>query len=384
MLDDQFLDQPFDNYERLVTLSGLVRGAELLPEHWVLDVGGHPGSIARLLGTGRVVTADLPPAGNSPYVRASGVRLPFKDRAFAVALCSDVLEHVAPEQRDQFLAELYRVSSQWILVSGPFNTPCVQIAEQLAYELDQRSPTDTSLWLAEHLSQGLPDLQQTWAAFERMGGKCIAAPSGNLLFWFVLMGCKSLFENVLPAAQALKRFMPLFNRHFAGLEQKVTSSNSPAGPWKQSGAAPSGVPSDLSAAPEAHALPNAAPAYRHVLMISRDGRFPPVWRSQPHFRAATEIPEQDPDSEGRLRALHSVLSELTTALQDTLRSDRVAALHPEAAYVDKLERIVEQQEQELRKLRAISPMPSAAPPQPASLPGKFKLKLRKILGNPDD
>ncbi|HEX3691880.1 MAG TPA: class I SAM-dependent methyltransferase [Solirubrobacteraceae bacterium] len=90
--------------------------AGLGPQARVLDVGcGRLGLRAlepRLDITG-VDLADRPDYPG-PFVHADAARgLPFADGEFDLAYCSSVIEHVAPQQRAAFAAELRRVARGW-------------------------------------------------------------------------------------------------------------------------------------------------------------------------------------------------------------------------------------------------------------------------------
>ena len=51
-----------------------------------------------------------------PFVRADATQgLPFGDREFDLVYCSSVIEHVAPERREDFAAELRRVGRGWMV-----------------------------------------------------------------------------------------------------------------------------------------------------------------------------------------------------------------------------------------------------------------------------
>jgi ubiquinone/menaquinone biosynthesis C-methylase UbiE len=50
-------------------------------------------------------------------VKADGCALPFRDNSFDVVMSTETLEHVPPERQEQFLDELYRVSSRLVFVT---------------------------------------------------------------------------------------------------------------------------------------------------------------------------------------------------------------------------------------------------------------------------
>jgi SAM-dependent methyltransferase len=84
----------------------------------ILDVGC--GAIGlRALEPGRRITgvdiADQP-GYPGPFVRADAAAgLPFGDDEYDLVYCSSVIEHVAPERREAFAAELRRVARGWFV-----------------------------------------------------------------------------------------------------------------------------------------------------------------------------------------------------------------------------------------------------------------------------
>jgi SAM-dependent methyltransferase len=93
--------------------------AELVPAGArVLDLGC--GAIGlRALEPGLDITGvdiEERPGYPGPFVRADAAQgLPFGDREFDLVYCSSVIEHVAPERREAFAAELRRVGRGWMV-----------------------------------------------------------------------------------------------------------------------------------------------------------------------------------------------------------------------------------------------------------------------------
>ena len=111
-------------------LDGLVGdiAADTRPATNPLEVGVGEGVIAQRLHRrfGRAVGLDLPDAGlreewrarpGPHYLHADAGRLPFRDGAFDLVVCVEVLEHL--RDPDAGLRELARVSSRHLLLSVP-------------------------------------------------------------------------------------------------------------------------------------------------------------------------------------------------------------------------------------------------------------------------
>jgi SAM-dependent methyltransferase len=107
-------------HERFFALTRLRPGAR------VLDVGC--GSIGlRALEPGLDVTGvdlDQRPDYPGPFVRADAAAgLPFADDEFDLVYCSSVIEHVPPQRRRAFAAEIRRVGRGWFVQTPAFSFP---------------------------------------------------------------------------------------------------------------------------------------------------------------------------------------------------------------------------------------------------------------------
>ena len=98
----------------------------LAPEARVLDIGcGRIGLRALepdldITGVDLVERPDYP----GPFVKADAtLRLPFADGEFDLVYCSSVIEHVAPQRREAFAAELRRVGRGWFVQTPAFSFP---------------------------------------------------------------------------------------------------------------------------------------------------------------------------------------------------------------------------------------------------------------------
>lgn len=66
----------------------------------------------------QIVWSSLTVHGEQPFVRASGLALPFLDRSFDLVLSNAVVEHVGGEREQRaFVAEHARVGRHWILTT---------------------------------------------------------------------------------------------------------------------------------------------------------------------------------------------------------------------------------------------------------------------------
>jgi SAM-dependent methyltransferase len=124
-------------HERFFALTRLSPGAG------VLDVGCGALGLRALEPQLAVTGVDLydQPAYPGPFVRADAAEgLPFADDEFELVYCSSVIEHVAPQQRAAFAAELRRVGRGWFVQTPAYSFP-----------LEPHSLLPGAHWLPERL-----------------------------------------------------------------------------------------------------------------------------------------------------------------------------------------------------------------------------------------
>lgn len=187
---DAQLARPIDQFQRYQLTASLVRSLGVPPGARILDVGGAPGPVEDFLPDYEVVVTDLDGDHAGRYVVADGSRLPFADRAFAAVVSLDTLEHVPPDRRAPFLSEALRVAEHAVVLSAPFASPDVVLAEKALREFIslRLSPTfPTAVWLQEHEDNGLPVLQETVASLGAGDWSSTSLASGYLPHWLATM-----------------------------------------------------------------------------------------------------------------------------------------------------------------------------------------------------
>lgn len=205
---------PFDQYQRYQSVR---RVADLISDGNrinVLDVGGWPGLIHEFLGSYKTVVVDAVETDIRDYIRADGALLPFFAHSFEMVACLDVLEHVEPDRRADFISELCRVSDGCIVMTAPFAGDYVTMAEQLLYDYVSRVfgefPT-----LREHLEYGLPQLSATERIFSEIGYVVRSYPSGNIFNWLIMMFIKHYVMAVLDEQKIQEEIDELYNMNFS-------------------------------------------------------------------------------------------------------------------------------------------------------------------------
>jgi len=205
-----FLQLNYDVGHRLRHMGELVHQLKLPQGAPLLDVGGHPGLLAKAFSDLNIFTTDIIPGGPDGYIQAAGDALPFADATFDVAIACDVLEHVPPSRREKFLEELLRVSRRAVIVAGPYATPGTQRAEAIALELLPES-YEARRWLVEHQAHGLPYLGEPMAIFAGQAHGIRVIPADTLSTWLVFFAAEAAAERQHLLAEDLRNFMGAHN-----------------------------------------------------------------------------------------------------------------------------------------------------------------------------
>jgi hypothetical protein len=197
---------PFDLYQRYQGVAELI---SVVAPGSLLDVGGYIGDADGHLAVSAdflsdpsdnrlVRSTDFRQCDHPDHLASEGTALPFPDSAFEAVVSLDVLEHIPPENRERFLAELERVARNWVVVAAPFHSAEAERAEQLLSSGVMRGHG----FLEEHRELGLPDAEAVRLHCEARGYRCWQVPNGNVDNWVLLQTLNALFFGSRSAAIA--------------------------------------------------------------------------------------------------------------------------------------------------------------------------------------
>jgi hypothetical protein len=154
-------------YARLID-----RNRELLdPANSVLEIGSGQHGIATYLKRPVTGIEPIPAASQCEWLtllQGDARSLPFADGQFGYVVCVDVLEHVPPQDRAQVISEMLRVAGKRLILSCPIRQHGEIGEAQLAAWFDARHGGRPD-WLAEHLTNGLPGLDELVSIFAGCG-----------------------------------------------------------------------------------------------------------------------------------------------------------------------------------------------------------------------
>jgi SAM-dependent methyltransferase len=151
---------------QVVRFAPVVELVRELPPGTLLDVGSGSVGLAPWLRGWDVtaVDASFDDYGAAEGPAHDGVRrvvgdareLPFEDRSFDVVVSLDMLEHVAPGDREQVLRELARVAGRRAIVACPAGAAALEADRRLAESYRGRGEPEPG-WIGEHIENGFPE-----------------------------------------------------------------------------------------------------------------------------------------------------------------------------------------------------------------------------------
>lgn len=139
----------------------------------ILDLGGYPGTLATTLREkypdSKIITADTLAEDQEGFVKLTGTKLPFEDKQFDLVVCTDVLEHIPPDSRTEFLQEAARVTKTHFLICFPFKQKASDLIETQLAETFEKLNGKPHPWLGEHREYGLPEFAFVASILEPFG-----------------------------------------------------------------------------------------------------------------------------------------------------------------------------------------------------------------------
>lgn len=220
---------PFDQYSRYLETSKIIEKIFKNKKIKVLDIGGlshlwHSKETFRLINhflpENETFTVDLKWNNESGFIQADSLKIPFKDSSFQAVCALDILEHIEKKQRNSFLNEIFRVSSDLVILSSPFLSKTTERAEKILKDFIKRALGVNQVELKDHLEKGLPDLRSTLNKIKKSSRDTFHFSLGNIENWLFFMTLRySLMHKF--SWIFINRFMDAyFNTHYYETEFK--------------------------------------------------------------------------------------------------------------------------------------------------------------------
>lgn len=215
---------PADLYSRN-TLYGLlienILAARKPEEHAhsmdILDVGGYEGKLGWFLPHHtRLTILDQKPApedAKTLHIQGDARRIPFPDGHFDLVISSDMLEHVAVQDRGTVLREMLRVSARHVILAAPFQSIYTEKAEEFINQQFLENAGQPHPFLKEHLEFGLPELDQVEQILAEQAVSYLKIGEGNIYNWYLQQLASGNRLLAPEAAGQINIFNEFFNEH---------------------------------------------------------------------------------------------------------------------------------------------------------------------------
>jgi len=153
---------PFDVYERHKFIGSFVPDAST-----ILDVGGSMSQLDKFSNPSKIVTADIKPPADIVY---DGKKIPVDNASYDIVTSIDVLEHVPPQFRTEFVKELNRIARKSVIISAPLGTKTHAQYEKEELANAEKKNKDIP-YLKEHIELGLPTPELISSFAKQYGGE---------------------------------------------------------------------------------------------------------------------------------------------------------------------------------------------------------------------
>lgn len=130
----------------------------------ILDVGGKDNALWAFLADENLpynLTAlDILPADERTkdykYIQGDATQMDFADNTYDCVISTDVLEHIPPEKKANFINECIRVAKDLIIIAAPFDSPITDYVEHSVNNFYKSFTNKDYIWLQEHFEVHKP------------------------------------------------------------------------------------------------------------------------------------------------------------------------------------------------------------------------------------
>ena len=157
----------FDQFQRYKTASFIIEQNRTDSILKVLEIGANEHkNLEKFLPTDEIQYLDIQLSdllkNDKQYILADATNMPeIETDSFDVVIALDVFEHIPKNLRNDFLDELNRVSKNIVVLASPYDELGVNKAEVRVNAYFKTKYGIDYSWLDEHISNGLPNLDET-------------------------------------------------------------------------------------------------------------------------------------------------------------------------------------------------------------------------------
>lgn len=157
------------------------------------DFGGNPGLFHNFLPSFDITVIDREPLDYPFHILFHTFNFAKKGQ-FDYTTAIDVLEHIIPEERTEFISKVFSVSRFGSIISFPAYDEKIHTAEKILFKFEKEFLKRENHYLAEHLQHPLPDNQEMEEVCRRESIPAMKIPNGWLPHWFYMMFLNLLKE----------------------------------------------------------------------------------------------------------------------------------------------------------------------------------------------
>ncbi|MNI10098.1 hypothetical protein D3C73_631960 [compost metagenome] len=187
------IDILFDQYQRYNNVTNIINSLRSSGQTFnILEVGANEHqNLEKFLPLDQITYLDiqLPDSlkDNPKYILGDATAMGFSDGYYDIVVALDVFEHIAEENREKFISEIHRVSSEFFVITAPFHSSEVVEAERRVNAVYKSIFNKDFIWLEEHMVNGLPDLKKLSAYLDSRGINYTIMSHGSLEIWEKMM-----------------------------------------------------------------------------------------------------------------------------------------------------------------------------------------------------
>lgn len=187
------MEYPFDQYQRYKNVQEIINELRKDDQSFrILEVGANEHrNLEFFLPKDQITYLDiqLPEhlLEDPQYILGDATAMNFEDNTFDIIVALDVFEHIFPEQRENFIKELQRVSQQFFIITAPFFSKKVEDAEKRLNTLYRSLYNEGYIWLEEHYINGLPKVSELTAFLNQENIKYTMLSHGDVNIWERMM-----------------------------------------------------------------------------------------------------------------------------------------------------------------------------------------------------